>query len=172
MELQLLQACIAQSVRRFAPAEFEGRPSNRSANDPLDRGKKTILEWLDFYRQGSQIESTVFICGVLYERFGPGGLASHRLSLNTDLCNEGDYIINCRTMVAEAPVYNANNQPGIYVCMIGAQDAARFIARAVDFTRWPREMTMAAERLTVNEITDAVVRVRGMFVTLPDLSTY
>jgi hypothetical protein len=67
-------------------------------------------------------------------------------------------------MVAEAPVYNANNQPGIYVCMIAAQDAARFIARAVDFNRWPREMTMAAERLTVNEITDAVVRVRGMFV--------
>ena len=160
-ELQLLQACIAQSVRRFAPAEFEGRPGNRPPNDPLDRGKKTILDWLDYYRQAGQIESTSFVCGVLYERFGPGGLAAHRMGLNTDLCNEGDYIINPRTIVAEAPVYNANNQTGIYVCMIAAQDAARFIVRAVDLNRWPREMTMAAERMTVNEIIDAVVRVRG-----------
>jgi hypothetical protein len=158
-ELQLLDACVAQNVRRFAPAEFEGRPSVRPSNDPLDRGKRTILDWLDFYR--NQIESTVFICGILYERFGPGGLAAHRLGLNTNLFNEGDYIINCRTMTAEAPVYDANNQPTIYVCMIAAQDAARFIARAVDFSRWPREMSMAAERMTVNEIMDAVVRVRG-----------
>lgn len=40
-ELQLLQASVAQEVRRFAPAEFEGRPSRRSNPDPLDRGKKT-----------------------------------------------------------------------------------------------------------------------------------
>jgi hypothetical protein len=38
-ELYLLQACVAQDVRRFAPAEFEGRPSKRSDPDPLDRGK-------------------------------------------------------------------------------------------------------------------------------------
>lgn len=160
-ELQLLEACVAQNVRRFAPAEFEGRPSVRPSTDPLDRGKKTILEWLQFYH--SRIESTIFICGILYERFGPGGLAAHRLGLNTSLCNEGDYIVNCRTMTAEAPVYDNNNQARIYVCMIAAQDAARFITRAVDFSRWPREMTMTAERMTVNEITEAVIRVRGMF---------
>jgi hypothetical protein len=121
------------------------------------------LDWLDFYRQGNQIESTVFVCGVLFERFGPGGLAAHRLGLNTELSNEGAYIINCRAMTAEAPAYNANNQPGVYVCMIAAQDAARLIARSVDFNRWPREMTMATERMSVNEITDAAVRVRGTF---------
>jgi hypothetical protein len=163
-ELQLLQACVEQNVRRFAPAEFEGRPSLRPSNDPLDRGKRTILEWLEFYR--SQIESTIFICGILYERFGPGGLAAHRLGLNTNLSEEGAYVIDCRAMTAEAPVYNANNQPSVYVCMIAAQDAARLIARAVDFSRWPREMTMAAERMAVNEITDAVVRVRGRLATL------
>lgn len=39
-ELQLLHASVAQKVRRFAPAEFEGRPNKRSDPDPLDRGKK------------------------------------------------------------------------------------------------------------------------------------
>ncbi|KIW03570.1 uncharacterized protein PV09_05325 [Verruconis gallopava] len=164
-ELRLLEACVAQRVRRFAPAEFEGRPSARPSNDPLDRGKKTILDWLDYYKSSVDLESTVFVCGVLYERFGPGGLAAHRLGLNTSLCNEGDYIINCRTMEANAPVYNANNQANVYVCMIGVQDAARFITRALDLARWPREMTMAAERMTVNEIIDTVVRVRGTPLT-------
>jgi uncharacterized protein YbjT (DUF2867 family) len=39
-ELELLHASVARQVRRFAPAEFEGRPSKRSDPDPLDRGKK------------------------------------------------------------------------------------------------------------------------------------
>jgi len=158
-ELELLQACVSQNVRRFAPAEFEGRPSVRPDDDPLDHGKKTILGWLDYYR--NQIESTVFMCGVLYERFGPGGLATHHLGLETNLCNEGDYIINCRTMATEAPVYDENHQLNVHVCMIAAQDAARLIVRAIGLAQWPREMGMAAERLAVHEITDAVVRVRG-----------
>ena len=158
-ELQLLQACVNQRVRRFAPAEFEGRPLARSDPDPLDHGKKTILSWLDYYR--NQIESTVFICGVLFERFGPGGLAAHRLGMNSHLSNEGDFVINCRNMTAEAPVYDVDHQLKVYVCMTAAQDVARYVARAVDFQRWPRELAMATERMTVNELTDMVVKIRG-----------
>ena len=158
-ELQLLQACVAQNVRRFAPAEFEGRPTARPDNDPLDHGKKTILAWLEHYR--NQIESTVFVCGVLYERFGPGGLAAHRLGMNSNLSNEGDYIINIRTMKTEAPVYDANHQLNVRICMIASQDAARLIVRAIDLSRWPRELTMVGERLTVHQITNIVVQVRG-----------
>lgn len=133
----------------------------RTDDDPLDHGKKRFLEWLDHYRYA--IESTVFMCGILYERFSPGGLTSHRLGLQTNLCNEGDYIVNCRTMTTEAPIYDANHLWTVHVCMIAAQDAARFIVRAIGLARWPREMSMAAERVAVHEITDAVVRVRGMF---------
>jgi hypothetical protein len=158
-QLELVKAAVASRVRRFAPAEFEGRPSMRPANDPLDNGKKTILDWLDYYR--NQIESTIFVCGVLYERFGPGGLAQHQLGLQTNLCNEGDYIMNVRTMAAFPPVYDENHQPTVTICMIAAQDAARLVVRALDANEWPREMTMAGERMTVLELTNVVQRVRG-----------
>lgn len=42
--LQLLHAAVAQKVRRFAPADFEGRPSKRSDPDPLDRGNKMYVK--------------------------------------------------------------------------------------------------------------------------------
>ncbi|KAF2432718.1 NAD(P)-binding protein [Tothia fuscella] len=158
-ELELLKACVAQNVRRFAPAEFEGRPVVRPAHDPLDRGKKTILDWLDFYR--SRIESTVFVCGVLYERFGPGGLAQHQLGLQTNLCNEGDFIVNVRSMTLAAPVYDINHQTTVTICMIAAQDAARLVVRALDSPNWQRELLMAGERMTVLELTQVVERVRG-----------
>jgi hypothetical protein len=160
-ELALLHAAVAQGVRRFAPAEYEGRPTLRPTPDPLDRGKRTILQWLDHYRTQNQIESTIFVCGVLYERFGPGGLRAHGLGLQTNLCNEGDYIVNVRSMRADAPVYDGNHQLNVYICLIAAQDAGRLIVRAIDHSHWPREMTMAGERMTVYDLTTAIVRVRG-----------
>jgi hypothetical protein len=163
-ELELLRAAVAQGVRRFAPAEYEGRPSRRALHDPLDRGKRTILQWLDHYRQLNQIESTVFVCGVLYERFGPGGLRAHRLGLQTELANEGDYIVNVRTMRADAPVYDANHHLNVFICLTAAQDAARLIVRAIDSSHWPREMTMAGERMSVVDLTTAIVRVRGEMI--------
>jgi hypothetical protein len=162
-ELELLKAAVAQGVRRFAPAEYEGRPTLRPTPDPLDRGKRTILQWLDHYRQQNQIESTVFVCGILYERFGPGGLRAHRLGLQTDLSSEGDYIVNVRTMKADAPVYDRNHHLNVYICLTAAQDVARLIVRAINIPHWPPEMTMAGERMTVHDLTTAIVRVRGTY---------
>jgi hypothetical protein len=162
-QLNLLKASAAQRVRRFAPAEFEGRPSKRPEEDQLDRGnyKKTIRQWLDYYRREKNIrESTVISCGVLYERFGPGGLRSHRLGAQTHLDNEGDYIINLRTMQSSAPIYDKNNQV-VTICMTAAEDVARFVVRALDFARWPEEMTIVGERMTVWELVNTAIRVRG-----------
>jgi hypothetical protein len=166
-ELELLKAAVAQGVRRFAPAEFEGRPTMRPTPDPLDRGKRSILQWLDHYRSQNQIECTVFVCGILYERFGPGGLSAHGLGLQTDLCNEGDYIVNVRTMEAVAPVYDSKHQLNISICLTAAQDAAHLIVRAIDSSHWPREMTMAGERMSVYDLTAVVSRVRGIQVLPP-----
>ncbi|KAF2397639.1 NAD(P)-binding protein [Trichodelitschia bisporula] len=164
-EVELLKACVSQRVRRFVPAEFEGRPSSRAQDDPLDQGKNTVLAWLEHYR--SQIESTVFCCGVLYERFGPGGLAAHGLGLLTQRAQEGDYIVNVRTMRANAPVYDANHQLNVYICLTAAQDVARFVVRAIDMPRWPKEMTIAGERMTVWDMTNIVIRVRGVPLNNP-----
>ncbi|KAE9972368.1 hypothetical protein EG328_005060 [Venturia inaequalis] len=158
--LQLLHASVAQKVRRFAPADFEGRPSKRSDPDPLDRGNKIIQNWLDYYR--SNIEYTIFSCGVLYERFGPGGLESHRLGLAAHLCKEGDYIINVRTMRACAPIYDADYGININISMISAQDAARLIVHAIDLPRWPRELCMVGDRMTVFDVCRTVEKVRGV----------
>jgi hypothetical protein len=121
-----------------------------------------IQSWLEHYR--NNIESTIFVCGVLYERFGPDGLENHRLGLNTNLYHEGDYIVNVRTMRASAPVYDANYQVNINISMIAAQDAARLIVRAIDLPRWPRELAMVGDRMTVLEVCKTVERVRGSCV--------
>jgi hypothetical protein len=161
--LELLKACVQQEVRRFAPAEFEGPPSHRLQDDPLDRdnSKKNIRLWLDHYREQGSIESTIFSCGVLYERFGPGGLRAHRLGLNSQLDGEGDFIVDVRNMTATAPVYDANNQPNVTLCLTAAEDVARFVVKAIDLNRWPREMTMVGERMTVYDLLRAVEQARG-----------
>jgi hypothetical protein len=161
--MELLKACVEQHVRRFAPAEFEGLPSRRPENDPLDRGnyKKNIRLWLDYYREHDRIESTIFSCGVLYERFGPGGLRQHRLGSNSQLDGEGDFIVNVRNMTATAPVYDENNQPNVSICLTAAEDVARFVVKAIDLNRWPKEMTMVGERMTVYDLLRTIERARG-----------
>lgn len=162
-EMELLKASIQQGVRRFAPAEFEGLPSRRPTDDPLDRNssKRNIRLWLDHYKGQNRIESTIFSCGVLYERFGPGGLRAHRLGLNSHLDGEGDFIVNVRNMTANAPVYDNNNQPNVTICVTAAEDVARFVVKALDLNRWPEEMTMVGERMTVLDLLRCVERARG-----------
>lgn len=105
---------------------------------------------------------------MLYERFGPGGLESHRLGLAAHLCKEGDYIINVRTMRASAPIYDADYGININISMISAQDAARLIVHAIDLPRWPRELCMVGDRMTVFDVCRTVEKVRGQFLRVSD----
>jgi hypothetical protein len=155
-QLELLKAAVEVGVRRFAPAEFEGQPEARQSPDPLDRDKSNIRGWLDYYR--GQIESTVFSCGVLYERFAPGGLRNSRIALNIPYGNEGDYIINVRNLMVSAP----RDGDSITVCMTAAYDVARLVVRALSMDRWPRQLSMVGEKLTVRDIIKTVLRIRGM----------
>jgi len=160
-QLRLITAAVQARVRRFAPAEFGGLSTAPPANDPLDPGqyRATALSWLQHYR--SSIESTQFLCGILYERFAPGGLRQHKLGLNSGVAEEGDYIINVRTMAAQAPVYDAADQPTVTICMTAAQDVARFVVRAIDMPQWPPVLTMYGERITVHGLTTLVQEIRG-----------
>lgn len=158
-QLALIEAAVRCRVRRFAPAEFEGRPSQRPQNDPLDRGRAAALSRLQYYRR--HMESTTFVCGILYERFAVGGLAANRIGLQTGFANEGDYIVNARSMVARAPVYNERNAFS-QVCLTSAYDVARFVVRAIDMQRWPAEMTMWGERMTVSALVTLIQECRGM----------
>lgn len=159
-QLRLIEAAAACRVRRFAPAEFEGQPSLRPQGDPLDRGRALALAHLYHYR--NHIQYTVFVCGVLYERFSVNGMASHGIGAHTGYGGEGDFIVDVRRMTAEAPVYDSANQQA-WICLTSAYDVARFVVRALDLPQWPAEMTMCGDRMPVNTLVETIRACRGKY---------
>nr|OQO29496.1 hypothetical protein B0A51_03024 [Rachicladosporium sp. CCFEE 5018] len=148
-QVNLIRAAVAVRVRRFAASEFEGLPSLRPAGDPLDRRRSDATRWLQHYAQN--IISTVFVCGIFYERFQPGGLARSLVGLNTGFSGEGDYILDIANMRAQVPALTAEGQP-VMMCMTAIQDVARFVTRAIDLPTWPPELRMCGERLSVQNL--------------------
>ncbi|KAI9784647.1 MAG: hypothetical protein M1839_001869 [Geoglossum umbratile] len=149
-QLLLIDAAYYAGVRRFAPAEFEGQPSLRPLiSDFFDRGQLQALERLRLYQQ--RIESTVFVCGIFYERFAVGGMASAGIGGSTGISGEGDYIADIRNRKAKIPHYNAANQE-VCICMTAASDVGRFVAKAIGMPRWPPELRMAGERRRVYDV--------------------
>ncbi|KAI9716851.1 MAG: hypothetical protein M1828_007512 [Chrysothrix sp. TS-e1954] len=157
-QINLIDAAVRARVRRFASAEFEGRPSARPSRDALDRGKAQVLQHLE--RNRSRLESTVFVCGVLYERFAPGGMFASNIGLGSYISGEGDYMINARTMTAEVPYSNGDNQL-VRICMTAASDVGRFIMRSLEIQRWPTELIMSGENMTTFDLLSLIARVRG-----------
>lgn len=162
-QLRLIEAAVACRVRRFAPAEFEGQPGLRGANDPLDRGKALALAHLQHYQ--NYIRSTVFVCGILYERFSVNGMFSHRIGVNTGYGGEGDYIVNARSMDAEVPLYDSAGNYA-YLCMTSAYDVGRFVTRALDMLQWPAEMSICGERISVYGLVEAIKTCKGMSTSI------
>lgn len=160
-QLELIKAAVSVRVRRFAPAEFEGPPQLRSPNTPLDRGQTVARQWLAYYSQ--HIQTTTFVCGMLYERFQPGGLRQSRIGGDLPgLANEGDYIMNCRQMSAVVPAYDANNTPNVMVCLTAAQDVGKFVTKALDLPQWPPELRMYGQRVAVKDLVLLVQRLKGI----------
>ncbi|KAK4896133.1 hypothetical protein LTR27_005990 [Elasticomyces elasticus] len=158
-QLELIKAAISVRVRRFAPAEFEGLPSMRRPNSTLDRGRSTARQYLETTEH--QMQTTSFICGILYERFQPLGLAGSGIGLGSGLSSEGDFVMNCRTMSAQAPAYNANNMPNVTICITAAQDVGKFVTKALDMPQWPPELRMCGQRIEVKDLVGMVQRLRG-----------
>jgi hypothetical protein len=158
-QLRLIEAAVQCRVRRFAPAEFEGQPSLRSQNGLLDRGRAAALALLQHYR--GYIQSTVYVCGVFYERFSVNGMMSLKIGVNTGYGNEGDYIADVRNMTATAPVYDsAQNMSNL--CLTSAYDVAKFVVQSLDIPSWPQEMSMCGERMSVNALIELIQQCRGM----------
>ena len=158
-QIELIKAAISARVRRFAPAEFEGLPQLRPTTGPLDRGRAQARNWLSHYSQN--IQSTTFVCGVLYERFLPGGLRQFGIAVNSPIGLEGSYIMNCTNMYAEAPAYDSNNAPNVTICMTAARDVGRFVTLAIDMNEWPEELRMRGERVTVKNLVELAQYLKG-----------
>lgn len=163
VQIRVIDAAIKVGVKRFAPAEFEGRPSRRAdenmINHSLDRGKSAVLVHL--HRNRSKIESTVFVCGVLYERFAPGGLQQNRMGSSTGVAQEGNFMIDVRNMLAHVPYTNSSGQQ-VSLCLTSASDVGRFVTKALDIQqKWPPELIMHGERVTCYELLSMAARARG-----------
>ncbi|KAF2710003.1 NAD(P)-binding protein [Pleomassaria siparia CBS 279.74] len=164
-QIRLIEGAVASGVRRFAPAEFEGLPRLRPQGDPLDRGRAAALALLQVH-YSAWIHSTVFVCGILYERFAVGGMRTHCIGVNTGYGNEGDYILDARNMTATVPGYDSEGNLSS-LCMTSARDVGKFVVRALDLPSWPKEMSMCGERMTVSTLINTVQACRGRTFNAP-----
>lgn len=158
-QLSLIDAAFKVGVSRFAPAEFEGLPSLRPVPDALDRGRRLALERLRQY-QPRGMQYCVFICGIFYERFAPGGMIASNIGRGSGISGEGDYIMNTRQMRAQVP-YEADGLPAT-ICATSVQDVGRFLAAAIGMPQWPVELRMCGERMNVSDLVRVAEIFRGM----------
>lgn len=157
-QLALIDAAAQARVRRFVPSEFEGLPSLRPEQDPLDRGKRAALQRLQQYRAHG-MQYCVFACGILYERFAPGGMIALNMGRGSGVSGEGDYVLNVRRMKAQIP-YKPDGQPAT-VCLTSAQDVGRFVVAAIGLQQWPPEFRMVGERMDVSHLVQVAEIMRG-----------
>jgi hypothetical protein len=157
-QIELIKAAVVARVRRFAPAEYEGSPRLRDPSNPLDRQRSVALRLLAHYSQS--LETTIFVCGIFYERFQPGGLAGAKTNLIPGLNNEGDYIMNCSAMFASFLTLPGNTGD-VTICMTALQDVGRFVTKALDLPQWPQEMRICGQRITVRGLLQTVAQLKS-----------
>jgi hypothetical protein len=159
--MALIDAAYSAGVRRFAPAEFGGL----SGVNLFDRGRIDCLNRIAYLR----METTRFICGILYERFAMGGMAVWRIGQSTQISGEGDYMMDIRNGTAAVPCYNANNDV-VNICLTSAADVGRFVVKALDIRPWPPELRMYGERKPAHTLVADVESIRGRLSFLPSPS--
>ncbi|EXJ83208.1 hypothetical protein A1O1_06827 [Capronia coronata CBS 617.96] len=158
-QLALVDAAAAAHVRRFVPSEFAGPPSLRPHNDILDDGRRAAILRLH-QLEGSGMQFTIFTCGVLYERFAPGGMAASQIGLRSNIGQEGDYLMDFRRRRAQIPYLSSTGQAAT-ICMTSAQDVARFVVAALDLPSWPREFRLRGERMSVRDVVAVAEGISG-----------
>ena len=157
-QITLIDAAAQAGVRRFAPAEFEGQAALRPQQDALDRGKRAALDRLQHY-QARGMQYTSFVCGILYERFSPGGMNASRIGVRSGIGAEGDYLMNITRKKGQIP-YSPNGQPAT-ISMTSARDVGKFVAAAISLQTWPPELRMRGDRMNVSALIRTAEIIRG-----------
>ena len=161
-QLSLITAAGYSRVRYFVPAEFEGKIDRRpSNNDPLDHGsteaRALLRQW-----QASGMQYTIFSCGIFMERFHPSGLNTFGVGSSSGVVNAGDYILNLPNASATYVELNAQNR-NVRIRLTSIYDVAAFVVAAVEYgpANWPREFTMAGDRLSLIDLVGVCSRQFG-----------
>lgn len=157
-QLNLIDAARSARVGTFVPSEFEGPLAQRpTSDDPLDRGSRAALHLLNEWSQSPsgqpRMRYTVFSCGIFYERFAPGGLATFNMGVGENIPNAGDYLINVDAASAEVVDQTAHGRP-IDISMTSVHDVARFVAAAIEIgpSHWPKEFRMRGDHMYITDI--------------------
>ncbi|KAI5854022.1 hypothetical protein BZA05DRAFT_444280 [Tricharina praecox] len=153
-QLALIDACLTARVRRFAPAEFEGLLECRPLACPPSRNRFDVLARLR--EEKHRLDSTVFVCGLLMERFSPGGLVGSGIcSPRGHLKGEGELLLDFRAARAWIPAGETR------ACFVAARDLAAFVVAALEAREWPEQWRCCGERLTMEELVRIAEEVRG-----------
>ncbi|KAI8288755.1 hypothetical protein K4K60_010368 [Colletotrichum sp. SAR11_57] len=135
-QINLIKAARHSRVRLFVPAEFEGCISHRPSisDHPLDYGSSEALELLKHYANSKsrKMDYTVFSCGILYERFAPGGLAEYGMGAHQHIQGQGSYLVDVGNATADIIETNGSGRP-VQVSMTSVADVARNV-RGVAFS--------------------------------------
>jgi hypothetical protein len=151
------------SVRRFIPSGFEGRLSLEREGGSGDGGDSdrdgAVLKVLE----ECGLPFTVFSCGLFYERLGPGGIGAYGCD------DEGPFLVDVAAGTADVVERDGDGRR-IAVCMSSMDDAARFVAAAVEMAdvdhqgglgTWPRELRARGDHLSVRAIMDVCQEISG-----------
>jgi hypothetical protein len=106
--------------------------------------------------------STIFTCGVFYERFARGGLRSLGIGASSNVYFQGSYLMDVELSTAEVVEQDTHGRP-INVSLTSVYDVARFLVAALDLDiqTWPNEFRMQGDRRTVAEIIQWAESVKG-----------
>ena len=148
-EKALLEEAVRARVRRFMPAHFDGLPTTCDPSCPLDNHREEMRLLLAENRRVMQ--SCLVICGILYEYFQPGGLASGDGPLAFDY-----HPFNVQDMMAQIPL-QAHLR---LVCLTAMQDVARCITKLLERSSWPAEVRIYSERMTVEKMLASIEEIR------------
>ena len=94
-QLLFIDAALKAGVRKFVPAEFSGLPNKRPP--ALDQKHSMALSRLRGHVEEGMTFTTIS-CGLLYERFGPGGLQGANMGHVSGNNTEGDFLMDVRTV--------------------------------------------------------------------------
>lgn len=155
-QLLMIDAALQAGVSRFVPAEFGGLSEKRPA--ALDKGQRLARNRLRHHVEEG-MNYTMISCGIFYERFAPNGLAGFGTGFASGNNNEGDYLMNVRSMRSQIP-HDSSQRPAM-ICISAMDDVARFIVAALDLPQWPNELRMCGQRLNVSELVRIGERCRG-----------
>ncbi|KAI5793171.1 hypothetical protein EDC01DRAFT_88042 [Geopyxis carbonaria] len=172
-QLALIDACLTAGVLRFVPAEFEGDLDSRplaAVKDPdspfSHRDRFDVLDRLREERH--RIESTIFVCGLFYERFAPGGLKGSGICASEGFMkNEADYLLNYRNATIPALPMSSKtkkdngDQHEVIACFTAAKDVGKFVAKALGMEKWPAQLRCYGERMRLLDVIEIAEKVKG-----------